>query len=161
MKTNYWKSIAGLGLLALSLGVTSCNSPWFTPQSKASEPKTQPSAKVEESQDEKFTKKIIGTWEMRRIEDESVVVAQESFYPSQQFNGTANAVNKDGKTIYIRYSGTWKIENGYLYYKVTSSSKTDLMPVGDLNANKIVNITDKDYVYIDPQGRQQVDRRVS
>jgi hypothetical protein len=64
------------------------------------------------------------------------------------------------RIVYVSYSGTWEIKDGYLYYKITSSNVPSLLPVGNLDANKIVNITDKDYSYIDQQGNQQVDRRV-
>lgn len=165
MKTNYWKSIAGLSLLALSLAATGCNlqpvhsAPDRSPTTTQSTTKdTRPQV---ESQDQTFAKKLIGTWESQKITDNIKYELQESFYPAKQFNGKATVTNADGESVYISYSGTWEIKDGYLYYKITSSNVPNLLPVGNLNANKIVNIGDKDYVYIDEQGNQQVDRRVS
>ncbi|MEB3295224.1 MAG: hypothetical protein VKJ24_18880, partial [Synechococcales bacterium] len=110
------------------------------------------------SKDSTYAQKLLGTWETQHIQDNILFQAEESFYPNQEFSGAA--VVTDGEdTLYLRYSGTWKIEDEYLYYKVTSSNNTKLMPIGDLSANRIINITDKDYVYIDSSGKQHVDNR--
>jgi hypothetical protein len=167
MKRVDLKSIAALGSLALTLGLNACGG-----QSTAqppSPPTTQPSitppvsppVPTAETQDQKLTKKIIGTWEDQLSENGVEFQVREEFYPSNEFSGTAIGRNENGDALYIRYSGTWKIQDGYLRYKIASSSVPELLPIGDLSAQKIVNISDKDLVYVDEEGRTQISRRVN
>ena len=161
------KAITGLGLLALTLGLNACNGQSTTqlPSSPITQPTTPPvtpPAPPAETQDQKLAKKIIGTWEDQLGNDGVEFQVREEFYPSNEFSGTAIGQNANGEVLYIRYSGIWKIQDGYLRYKTTSSSVPEFLPVGDLSAQKIVNISDKDLVYVvDDEGKTQISRRVS
>ncbi len=166
MKT--WKKLLATPTTAVVIGLISvtmngCAIP-YSPSlpSNSLPPSSQPTTPPQQSsgnQDEIFQKKIVGTWETRRIVDNLLLISEESFYPSNEFSGTATLTNDEGEIIYLRYSGTWRIEDGYLYYKITSSNYPKLMPTGDISANKIINVTDRDYVYIDNDGNQQIDRK--
>lgn len=63
-----------------------------------------------------LSEKLIGTWETNTIEDGVAYQIEESFYPANEFSGTAQVVNSEGETFNVRYSGTWKIKDGYLHY---------------------------------------------
>jgi hypothetical protein len=120
-----------------------------------------PALPLTTDKDQEFEEKIIGTWETKLfLEDGTVFIGRESFYPSNEYSGSATLTFDKKNSVFLKYSGTWRIEDGYLYYKITSSNYPEVMPVGDISANQIVNITERDYVYIDSDGNQQIDRKV-
>lgn len=155
------KALACSGLLLFTVGLAACgeesssrNRPLITIS-----PTTKPPQSLD--RDQEIAKKLVGTWQAQFMQDDMLLQAEESFYPSQEFSGTAQAVNSDGQTLFIRYSGTWRIQGGYLHYKIASSSLPEILPVGDLSANKVISISDKDLVYEDEYAEKQVSRRVS
>jgi uncharacterized RDD family membrane protein YckC len=169
-----WKLLIGLTVAAIVAGRILLHAPDDKPvpppeptpspsitESPLSSPTPTPTESTAINKDKEFEQKIIGTWETKRVENNLLLIAEESFYSTKELSGYATVTNQKEETIYIKYSGTWRVEDGYLYYKITSSNHPEIMPIGDINANKIINITDKDYVYIDNNGNQQVDRRKS
>jgi hypothetical protein len=165
MNLNNWKAIACFGLLALTVGLTSCTERVISQPAPSSPPAPSvsppPTTSTAVSRDQELSEKIIGTWQSNRIEDGVALQLEESFYPGDKFSGMAQIENDEGEALYLRYSGTWEIKDSYLHYEITSSNNPDLIPIGDLTVNKIVNVTENDYVYIDQYGNQQVDRRIN
>jgi len=144
----------------VAISLTSCQQKGTSTLPTPIPPLTSTRTPLVPNDDEIFAQKIIGTWETKRIEtDGSVLVGEESYYPSKEVSGAGVfTIDNNKDPIAVVYSGKWRIEGGYLYTTITSSNLPELIPLGYISAAKIIKITDKDLVY-EQDGRQYVDQR--
>ena len=64
-----------------------------------------------------------------------------------------------GQQIPIILSGTWEIKNNYRHYKIESSNLEELIPRGYSSAEKVIEITEDEFVYIS-EGQEMVEYRI-
>jgi hypothetical protein len=102
------------------------------------------------TQDAQLAKQLIGKWsEVRQI---GCNCDREEQALELRANGTFRAVgvrrNVDGSKNYS-YGGEWKIQDGYFCYRVTSAEPQDFHSVGEERRDRIVSITDWEWVTVE------------
>lgn len=108
----------------------------------------------QELSDEQIRTKIVGTW----LPDEELartLTGEVTYKKDFTFAGLILMKLPD-RTVPWEFAGKWKVESGKLTYEYTKSSIPDLLPVGRVSTDRIISISDKEFVSITEKGKRQV-----
>jgi len=116
------------------------------------------SADLPKNSDAESEKALIGAWDETRLyPDGSVLEGRRIFLEGGRLNMTG--VYTEGKPTSRRRSrtkkatliasGTWKVKDGHLHYTIEKSNIPKAVPDGFTTADKIVKVTESEFVYHD------------
>jgi hypothetical protein len=74
------------------------------------------------------------------------------FHDDGSFHSQGKVTAKDGTEREINAEGTWIVENNYLIEEV---SKSNFAKPGIKSKDKILQLSEKEYIYQDESGRKQ------
>lgn len=106
--------------------------------------------------DSNMEKALIGSWDNKKVTPEGIVFEGRTTFIKggiQNFTGTAT---KNGESIPIVASGTWKVKDGQLHYTVDRSNIPQVIPNGFTSADKIVSVDDKESIYVDSHHQETI-----
>jgi hypothetical protein len=116
------------------------------------------------NQDIRLEQQILGTWICNAKLPTPTGFIVKDVRNTFLSNGTYNSVGKYeylNNEFPIMVSGTWRIKERVLYWKVESSNVPLAMKEGFSSITKIISITDDKWTYVDPNdGQVKVDFRV-
>jgi hypothetical protein len=103
-----------------------------------------------DSSDEIFAQRLLGTWQGEGIE--------------KTFNNDGTATGfvylpEDPENTRTSFKSSWRVENGYLIGKVLESSNSKALPPGDQFSDKIISVTENEFVFENQDGERQVRTR--
>lgn len=108
---------------------------------------------------QKFSKeKLLGKWLYSGKVGETSIVGVTEF----RKDGTIVAKGKmttDGETQEVTIEGTWEIKGDVLIETVTKTSNQDVVPNGTVSKDKILSISDTEFVYEDQDGEKTTEKR--
>ena len=96
-----------------------------------------------------YRQRAVGTWRVRTPLNNGSFMDMQAVYAP---NGTAawsGTVTAQGQTYYIAMTGSWGIESGYFTVRIAASNMPQLIQSGYTSVNKIVNLTDDQWTYVD------------
>lgn len=98
------------------------------------------------SDDDIKAKIVAGPWHNKEEFPNGSSERTYAFYPDNTFwkRGT---IRKGEEVIEIDYRGKYAIENGLITETVTSSNRPDIIPMRGTTTDRIINITEHDFIY--------------
>lgn len=106
--------------------------------------------------DKELARALVGTWRMQ----DSVLGVSVNAVSTYREDGTATGEIVVGDQPPAKLEWTWKVVDGQTQTKVTRSSMPDLVAVGETGTDRILRLSEGEYVYIDDEGQQITERRV-
>ena len=110
----------------------------------------------EQHKDNSLSKALIGTWHAVETTPDGLSIERNVTYSQSGTMRMSGSIKFRGKTRAISGSGTWYVKEGNLHYTVQTSNLKKLIPDGFTSADKIINITDDIYTYVDGQRAKTV-----
>lgn len=106
--------------------------------------------------DKELARALVGTWRM----EDTVLGITVSGVSTYRADGTASGQIVVGDEPPVELEWTWRIEDGQNRTRVTKSSSPDLMAVGETGTDRVLRLTESEYVYVDDEGQQITERRL-
>ena len=108
--------------------------------------------------DATLTQKLQHTW--AGVPDDIEIDGETTYLPEGVWNMLGH-FKHEGKIYTVLASGKWHVKDGYLHYSVTHSNLPSMVPDGFASADKIVRVTDSEFIYVSPaDGRMTTEHRV-
>jgi hypothetical protein len=109
--------------------------------------------------DAEATDKLVGTWVIpKESRNEALKGGETTFKADGTFTSFALLRIKD-QQIRIDVQGKWKVEKGVVIEEITKSSKEQMVPVGLITRDTILELTDKAYLYRGNTGQERLNIR--
>ena len=118
-------------------------------------PRSPPSS----AQDAEFRKAIVGKWRTIALYNGFPLDQQATFSPDGRVNWKGEYTFL-GLRLPYALSGTWRVKDGRLEYKVDRSTIANFVPVGHTGYSEILAITSEEFAYVDVDGGTSVDLRI-
>jgi hypothetical protein len=141
-----------LSLLSLLLAV---------PALHAQEPEAQtPEEKAaEEKAATHYRKQLVGTWKFE-IKQEGMEATGVTTYRPDGTSSSTGQFDVGGKKTEFSAEAKWTVKGNKLSFEVTKTSDAESMPVGLKWSETIVRINDKEFHYLDDEGKEQLEKRI-
>ena len=94
---------------------------------------------------------LVGTWHLDMALGETIVKGRTEYGADGTMRGNATIVLEDD-TIELTLKGTWEIDGTTLITTITESNNPELMPVGDVSKDEILELTPSTLRYRDENG---------
>lgn len=91
-------------------------------------------------------KLVAGSWHDKEEFPELVSERITIFYPDNTL-WTRGAIYKGNEVMEVEYRAKYTIENGFITETVVSSNRPDAIPIGKTTTDKVLEITDSDFIY--------------
>jgi hypothetical protein len=111
--------------------------------------------------DAEATAKLVGTWVIPKAYRNAALKGGETtFEAGGTFTSFALLKIKD-QQVRIEVQGKWKVEKGVVIEQITKSSKEQMVPVGLITRDKILELTENTYLYRSEKGQERLNVRKS
>ena len=101
----------------------------------------------------------MGTWKFE-IKQEGMHATGTTIYHADGRSESKGAVEIEGKKSEFSAEAKWTVAGNKLGFEVTKTSDPESMPVGLKWTETIIRINDKEFRYLDDEGKEQVEKRV-
>jgi hypothetical protein len=102
---------------------------------------------VSMADDAKYTQLLIGEWHAL---PETLPIKEARTYFNQDGTFESYAVFPvPGGEVRIDVEGIWKIQDGYMIEEITKSSNPRFPKVGSISKDKIISLTEREFIYED------------
>ncbi len=110
--------------------------------------------------DQTLSDNIIGTWWSRTSNGNMAVESAEAFSKDGVLV-TKGDVYVNGQLVeQYKIKSNWKINDSHSLVEITESSNPSIVPVGLTIKDKIISITEKEFVYLASDGTQHTLTRI-
>ena len=100
----------------------------------------------------------MGTWELK-VNDGLMSAYGLTEYRVDKTCSGKGSVKFGSETINMTFSAKWKIEKGYLIVTVTETSLPDMIAVGDVMKDEILQLDEESFTYKDEEGGVYTEKR--
>jgi hypothetical protein len=101
--------------------------------------------------DAEMTQKLVGTWKANSKSPSGILSANGTYtiFSDGRFETTGTIVNNAGtKVTSLTFKGEWQVQAGVYIETVRKTSNSALMPVGRVSRHKIIQVDEKQWIYI-------------
>jgi hypothetical protein len=114
---------------------------------------------AESLRDAEATERLVGTWAVPKEHRNAALKGGETTFKADgTFTSFALLKIKD-QQVRIEVRGKWKVEKGVVVEEITKSSKEQMVPVGLITRDTILELTDKAYLYRSDKGQERLNVR--
>jgi hypothetical protein len=106
-----------------------------------------------------YSKQLVGTWKFE-IKAEGMEVSGLTTYKPDGTCASKGNYNIAGEKSDFSAETKWVVKGNKLSFEVTKTSDPESMPVGLKWTETIVRINDKEFRYLDDEGKEQIEKRV-
>jgi hypothetical protein len=131
------------------------------PALRAQEP-AAPTAEEQAAEEKAAThyrKQLIGTWKFE-IKQEGMQASGLTTYRADGTSESKGSFDIGGQKSEFSAEAKWTVKGNQLSFQVTKTSDPESMPVGLKWTETIVRINDKEFRYLDDEGKEQIEKRV-
>jgi hypothetical protein len=128
-------------------------------EEKEPAPPTAEEQAAEEKAAAHYRKMLIGTWKFEMKQEGMQATGLTTYRP----DGTSESKGQfdvGGKKIDFSAEAKWTVKGNKLSFQVTKTSDAESMTVGLKWTETITRINDKEFRYLDDEGKEQVEKRV-
>ena len=112
-----------------------------------------------QTKDDSLNKKLLlGAWEKTVVSNNQTKKIVMNFHDDGTFTIQGKVTAKNGAQRDINAEGTWTVDNNYLTEVVT---KSNFAKPGTKSTDKILQLSEEEYVYQDESGKQQTYKKAS
>jgi hypothetical protein len=141
-------------LLGLLLAV-----PALRAQEEAPAAPTAEEQAAEEKAAAHYRKMLVGTWKFE-MKQEGMQASGLTTYRADGTSESKGQFDIGGQKSDFSAEAKWTVKGNKLSFQVTKTSDAESMPVGLKWTETIVRINDKEFHYLDDEGKEQVEKRV-
>jgi hypothetical protein len=120
---------------------------------------TAEEAAAEEKAATHYRKLLVGTWKFE-IKQEGMQATGLTTYRPDGTSESKGRFDVGGQKTEFSAEAKWTVKGNKLSFQVTKTSDAESMPVGLKWTETIVRINDKEFHYLDDEGKEQIEKRV-
>jgi hypothetical protein len=144
--------------LALTLLSLLLLAPALRAQDAAPAPTAEEKA-AEEKAGAHYTKQLLGTWKFE-LRQEGMSATGSTTYKADGTSESKGQFDMGGQKSEFSAEAKWSVKGNKLSFQVTKTSDANSMPVGLKWTQTIVRINEKEFRYLDDEGKERVETRV-
>lgn len=111
--------------------------------------------------DAEATAKLVGTWVIPKEQRNAALKGGEITFKADGTFTSFTVVKVKDQQVRIEVQGKWKVEKGVVIEEIIKSNKEQMVPVGVIARDTILELTDKAYLYRGEKGQERLNVRKS
>ena len=116
---------------------------------------------AQSSKDSEATTRLVGTWAIPKEYRNATLKGGETTFKADGTFSSFASVKINDKQVRIEVQGKWKVEKGVVVQEITKSNKEQMVPVGLITRDTILELSDKTYLYRSDKGQERLNVRKS